>query len=109
MKSCRQCYSNDCAKLCHRPLCARHPDGRPRGPRHKPSSFLVYLAITAAHADGRASFSHAELAERTGQSRRTVQNAVENLKRRGLIEVSRQGPTEAATYVPLTPWRRQRD
>lgn len=79
------------------------------GHDHRPSSFLVYLAITAAHADGRASFSHAELAERTGQSRRTVQNAVENLKRRGLVEVSRQGPTEAATYVPLTPWRRQRD
>lgn len=76
------------------------------GHDHKPSSFLVYMAILAAHADGRASFSHAELAERTGQSRRTVQNAVENLKRRGLVEVNRQGPTEAATYVPLTPWRR---
>ncbi len=78
------------------------------GHDHKPSSFLVYLAIMAAHADGRASFSHAELAERTGQSRRTVQNAVDNLKRRGLIAVSRQGPTEAATYVPLTPWRKPR-
>jgi DNA-binding MarR family transcriptional regulator len=79
------------------------------GHDHKPSSFLVYLAILAARADGRASFSHAELAERTGQSRRTVQNAVDNLKRRGLVEVSRQGPTEAATYVPLTPWKRQRE
>lgn len=78
------------------------------GHDHKPSSFLVYLAILAAHADGRASFSHAELAERTGQSRRTVQTAVETLKRRSLIAVSRQGPTEAATYVPLTPWKRQR-
>jgi len=77
------------------------------GHDHKPSSFLVYLAITAAHADGRASFSHAELAERTGQSRRTVQSAIDNLRRRGLIAVSRQGPTEAATYVPLTPWKRQ--
>lgn len=79
------------------------------GHDHKPSSFLVYLAITAAHADGRASFSHAELAERTGQSRRTVQSAIDNLRRRGLIAVSRQGPTEAATYVPLTPWKRQRE
>lgn len=78
------------------------------GHDHSPSAFLVYLAITAAHAEGRASFSHAALAERTGQSRRTVQNAVEILNRRGLIAVSRQGPTEAATYVPLTPWRRQR-
>jgi len=79
------------------------------GHDHKPSSFLAYLAIVAAHADGRASFSHAELAERTGQSRRTVQNAVDNLKRRGLVEVSRQGPTDVATYVPLTPWKRQRE
>jgi len=79
------------------------------GHDHKPSSFLVYLAIVAAHTDGRASFSHAELAERTGQSRRTVQNAVDNLKRRGLVSVSRAGSTEAATYVPLTPWKRQRD
>ncbi|MGH1556645.1 helix-turn-helix domain-containing protein [Caulobacter segnis] len=53
------------------------------GHDHRPSSFLVYLAITGAHADGRASFSHAELAERTGQSRRTVQNAVEALNRGG--------------------------
>lgn len=79
------------------------------GHDRQPSAFLAYLAIVAAHADGRASFSHAELAERTGQSRRTVQNAIETLKRRGLISISRQGPTEPATYVPLTPWRRQRD
>ena len=79
------------------------------GHDRKPSAFLAYLAIVAAHADGRASLSHAELAERTGQSRRTVQSAAEVLERRGLIAVSRGGPTEAATYVPLTPWRRQRD
>ena len=79
------------------------------GHDHKPSAFLVYLAITAAHAEGRAVFSHAQLAERTGLSRRTAQSAVEILKRRSLISVDRQGPTEAAIYVPLTPWRRQRD
>jgi hypothetical protein len=74
------------------------------GHDHKPSSFLIYLTIVAAHADGRASFSHAELAERTGQSRRTAQNAIANLKRRGLISVSRRGATDVATYVPLAPW-----
>ena len=79
------------------------------GHDHKPSAFLAYLAIVAAHAEGRASFSHAQLAERTGLSRRTVQGAIDVLERRGLIAVSRQGQTEAATYVPLTPWRRQRD
>ena len=76
------------------------------GHDHSPSSFLVYLAITAAHADGRASFSHAQLAERTGQSRRTVQTAIGNLKRRGLVSANRSGPTEVATYVPLKPWER---
>jgi CRP-like cAMP-binding protein len=79
------------------------------GHDHKPSAFLAYLAITAAHAEGRAVFSHAQLAEATGLSRRTAQSAVEILKRRSLISVDRQGPTEAAIYVPLTPWRRQRD
>jgi CRP-like cAMP-binding protein len=79
------------------------------GHDHKPSAFLIYLTITAAHAEGRAVFSHAQLAERTGLSRRTAQSAVEILKRRSLISVDRQGPTEAAIYVPLTPWRRQRD
>jgi CRP-like cAMP-binding protein len=79
------------------------------GHDHKPSAFLAYLAITAAHAEGRAVFSHAQLAERTGLSRRTAQSAVEILKRRNLISIDRQGPTEVAIYVPLTPWRRQRD
>ncbi len=79
------------------------------GHDHRPSAFLTYLAIVSAHADGRASLSHAELAERTGLSRRAVQDAVELLERRKLLEIRRQGPTEAATYVPLTPWRRQRN
>ena len=79
------------------------------GHDHRPSAFLAYLAIVSAHAEGRASFSHAELAERTGLSRRAVQGAVELLERRKLIAISRQGPTEPATYIPLTPWRRQRD
>jgi DNA-binding MarR family transcriptional regulator len=79
------------------------------GHDRRPSAFLVYLAIVAAHADGRANLSHAELAQRTGLSRRAVQGAVEALQKRELIEASRQGATEAATYVPLTPWRRQRN
>ncbi|MBO9561040.1 MAG: helix-turn-helix domain-containing protein [Caulobacter sp.] len=78
------------------------------GHDRRPSAFMVYLAIVAAHSGGRASLSHAEMAERTGLSRRAVQGAVEVLDRRRLIEVSRQSATEAATYVPLTPWRRQR-
>jgi hypothetical protein len=52
------------------------------GHDHKPSAFLVYLAITAAcHAEGQSVFSH-ELAQRTGLSRRTAQGAVEALQKR---------------------------
>ena len=76
------------------------------GHDHRPSAFLVYLAITAAAAQGRAALSHAQLAERTGLAKRTVQNAVAALERRQLIEIRRRGPTEPPDYLPLAPWRR---
>src|ERR1700748_3776776 len=76
------------------------------GHDHRPSSFLVYLAIAAAAAQGRAALSHAQLAERTGLAKRTVQDAVAALERRQLIEIRRRGPTEPPDYVPLAPWRR---
>jgi DNA-binding MarR family transcriptional regulator len=76
------------------------------GHDHRPSAFLVYLAIVAAAGDGRAALSHAELAERTGLSKRTVQTAVAALLRRSLIERLRRGPTETPHYRPLSPWRR---
>jgi hypothetical protein len=76
------------------------------GHAHRPSAFLVYLAVLAAAANGRAALSYAELAERTGLSKRSTQNAVAALRRRFLIEVVRRGPTETPEYRPLTPWRR---
>jgi predicted AAA+ superfamily ATPase len=78
------------------------------GHDHRPSTFLVYLAIlaAAAAANGRAGLSYAALAERTGLSKRSTQNAVAALRRRFLIEVVRRGPTETPEYRPLTPWRR---
>ena len=76
------------------------------GHDHRPSAFLVYLAILAASADGRASLSYADLAERTGLSKRTTQDAVAALTTRGLIETVRRGPTEPAEYRALSPWRR---
>jgi DNA-binding transcriptional MocR family regulator len=78
------------------------------GHDHRPSAFLVYLAIIAAASDGgRAALSHAALAERTGLSRRTVQSAIAALRRRSLIETLRGGPTETPEYRPLSPWRRE--
>src|ERR1700735_4955935 len=76
------------------------------GHDHRPSAFLIYLAILAAAADGRAALSYAQLAERTGLSKRTAQNAVAALAERPLIEILRRGPTETPEYRPLSPWRR---
>jgi transcription initiation factor IIE alpha subunit len=76
------------------------------GHDHRPSAFLVYLAITAAASQGRAALSHAQLAERTGLAKRTVQDAVSALERRQLIEIRRRGSTEPPDYAPLAPWRR---
>jgi CRP-like cAMP-binding protein len=74
----------------------------------RPSAYLVYLAIWAAGDGGRIALSHADLAGRTGLSKRSVQAATGHLKRRGLIEVETSGPTDIPRYRPLTPWRRWR-
>lgn len=74
------------------------------GHDRSPSAFLVYLAILAEAGRGRALLSHAALAERTGLSKRACQNAVELLRRRGLIDVRRAAATDPAQYRPLQPW-----
>lgn len=76
------------------------------GHDRRPSAFLVYLAIATEAADGRVALSHAQLAERTGLSRRSVQDAVAHLARRELIELIRHGLTDILEYRPLAPWRR---
>lgn len=73
----------------------------------RPSTFLVYLAILAAADRKGAALSHEALAERTGLSRRGVQNAVRALARRQLIRISRKGATDIAVYRPLSPWSRR--
>jgi len=76
------------------------------GHDRRASAYLVYLVIAAASPEGRTAMSHAQLAERTGLSRRSVQGAVTLLGRRGLIEITRRGATETSEYRALTPWRR---
>jgi hypothetical protein len=71
-----------------------------------PSAFVVYLAVHAAAAEGRALFSYQAMADLTGLSKRTCQNAVAHLHRRGLVQISRKGGTDAAEYLPLRPWAR---
>ena len=75
------------------------------GHDHRASSFLVYLALTS---DGGAPcLSHAQLAERTGLSKRSVQNAVLHLVDRNLLHVTKRGATDVPRYETLAPWRRR--
>jgi hypothetical protein len=76
------------------------------GHDRSPSAFIVYLAIHAAAAQGRALFSYQAMADVTGLSKRSCQNAVARLHRRGLVEITRKGGTDAAEYRPLRPWDR---
>ncbi|MBU1348063.1 MAG: helix-turn-helix domain-containing protein [Alphaproteobacteria bacterium] len=71
-----------------------------------PAAYLVFLAIWSAGDGERVALSYAEIAARTGLSRRTVQTGVAHLHRRELLEMERSGPTETPRYRPRTPWRR---
>lgn len=77
------------------------------GHDHRTSAFLVYLILATAAEDGAARLSHAQLAERTGLSKRSVQDAVIHLVDRKLLRVTRQGATDIPKYEPLSPWRRR--
>lgn len=76
------------------------------GHDRRPAAYLVYLAVAAANAHGRGFASHAQLAERTGLSKRTVQEALRHLAARSLVAVERGARTEAAAITALRPWRR---
>ena len=92
------------------------------GHDHLPSAFLVYLFLRGrATADqvnagsGRrrmhpVTISVRELAAQTGLAKSVVQTALKVLHRRQLVRVVRggrtRGPTKAASYQVLRPWRR---
>ena len=78
------------------------------GHDHRASAFLVYLVLAAAFEESTPRLSHAQLAERTGLSKRSVQDAVLHLIDRNLLRVTRRGATDIPHYEPLTPWRRRR-
>ncbi|MBW8911294.1 MAG: helix-turn-helix domain-containing protein [Sphingomonas sp.] len=78
------------------------------GHDHRPSAFLVYLALLDLGETGRVAHSHAQLAEQTGLSKRAVQDAIRHLAKRRLIAVKRAGRTEPAIVQPLSPWRDRR-
>jgi len=76
------------------------------GHDHTPSAFLVYLWLWARTEGGRRRFaaSLSGVAQQTGLSKSSVQNAVRQLSRRRLVAVSRDGPTTPPVYEVLTPW-----
>lgn len=76
------------------------------GHDHRPSAYLVYLAILAENDAGQSHLSHAALADRTGLSKRAVQDAIRHLAGRSLIAMKRSGRTEAAAVTALRPWQR---
>lgn len=76
------------------------------GHDRRTSAFLVYLALFASAEKGFARISHARLAERTGLSKRSAQEAVLHLIDRGLLHATKSGVTDVTRYELLSPWRR---
>lgn len=79
------------------------------GHDRQPTAFLVYLRLWRLTGGARrmsAAVSLRELSDATGTSKRAVQDAVETLTRRKLIEVSRATPTAVPSYRVLRPWIR---
>jgi hypothetical protein len=76
------------------------------GHDRRTSSFLVYLVLSAAAHEGTPRLSYAQMAERTGLSKRGVQAAVLHLVERGLVRTTKRGVTDIPNYEPLRPWRR---
>ena len=79
------------------------------GHDRQPSSFLVYLFLwRQTHALGVAQVQIGlrDVAEGTGLSKRSVQDALARLVRRGLVGVAREGITAMALYSVRQPWRR---
>lgn len=73
-----------------------------------PSTFLVYFFLAAkcgAVRGGKMSLSLAEIADRTGLSKRAVQTALLRLRRRRLINSTQAHRTATPVHAVLRPWR----
>lgn len=78
------------------------------GHDHQPSAFVVYLRLWRLTAGGQkpsVPTSLRALAEHTGLSKRTIQDAVSTLERRRLIQIQRAMPTAVPVYRVLRPWQ----
>ena len=78
------------------------------GHDHQPAAYLVYLHLFGRAARGKwrpVSASLRMLAEATGLSKSAVQTALENLRRRELIETTRDHATAVPQHRVLRHWR----
>jgi DNA-binding GntR family transcriptional regulator len=79
------------------------------GHDRQPTAFLVYLRLwrlTGGGTRASAEVSLRELSDQTGMSKRAIQEAVETLQRRKLIDLTRERPTAVPTYRVMRPWKR---
>ena len=79
------------------------------GHDRQPSAFVVYLGLwRQTHGSGRATTQVAlqDIAETTGLSKRSVQDALGWLAKRKLVSVARASITAVPVYTVLRPWRR---
>jgi CRP-like cAMP-binding protein len=79
------------------------------GHDRQPSAFLVYLALwrrTHGAGHARVRISLGDLAEATGLSKRSVQDALGTLVRRKLVSLARENITAVPAYTVLRPWHR---
>jgi hypothetical protein len=75
----------------------------------QPSAFLVYIYLwyeTVGKHRNRVRISLQEMADGTGLSKKSVQNAVAVLKRRRLISAKRKTLTSIPLYELSKPWKR---
>ena len=79
------------------------------GHDRQPSAFLVYLFLwrrTHGRSETAAQLPLRDIAEGTGLSKRTVQDALSRLVKRRLVQVARAHITAVPSYTVLRPWRR---
>jgi hypothetical protein len=78
------------------------------GHDRSPAAFLVYFFLAAQCGrarNGKVTLSLAELADRTGLSKRAVQIALAHLRRRHLLASVQQHRTATPVHAILRPWR----
>ena len=79
------------------------------GHDRQPSAFLVYLflwMLTHGRKETTTQVALRDIADGTGLSKRSVQEALGRLSKRKLIGISRESITAVPVYTVLRPWRR---